>query len=289
MSMVAAEQIPQARIIERMPFEKYVGIQDALHATALKDMLVSPLLYDWRRRNKREDTDTLRVGRAAHTAILEPDRFLLEYTVWRNHSDGKTRKRQGAAWDEFKAANRDKTILTESQYGDALAMRDAVRAHAAARRLLDERGKCELTIHWTHARTGMPCVSRLDYLCSAIVDLKTTRNTAPAKFAADCARFGYDLQAGFYGDAAAVAGLGALPFKFLAVQKVPPYDVAVFNVPEDVMTVGRAKYEDAIDKVIACRESKSWPGASPDEEELRLPAWATPEEELQLTFGGEAL
>lgn len=287
--MVAAEQLPKAQIIERMPFEHYVRIEDALHATALKDMLVSPLLYDWRRRNKREDTDTLRVGRAGHTAVLEPDRFLLEYTVWRNHPDGKTRKRQGADWDEFRAANSDKTILTEAQYRTALAMRDAAHRHPAARRLLDERGKCEVTIRWTHPRTGLACISRLDYLCSAITDVKTTRNTAPAKFAADCARFGYDLQAGFYGDAAAYAGLGALPFKFLALQSVPPYDVAVFNVPEDVLTVGRVKYEEAIDKVIACRESKSWPGASPDEEELRLPAWATPEEELNLTFGGEAL
>src|SRR3990167_8857553 len=111
--MVAEPTQQQAEIIERLPFERYVGIADALHATGLKDMLMSPLHYNWWRTHKRADKDTFRVGRAGHTAILEPDRFLLEYTVWRNKPDGKTRKRDGKEWEAFKEANKDKTILTE--------------------------------------------------------------------------------------------------------------------------------------------------------------------------------
>ncbi len=274
-----------AQIIEKLPFEEYVKI-DGIHATSLKDMLVSPRLYDWRRKNKREDSDSLRVGRACHTAILEPDRFAFEYLVWRSSKMGR---RFGKRWDEFTelAAKAGQTILTEAQYATAIALRDAVRTHPVARRLLDEQGKNELTIKWTHPRTGLPCVSRVDYLCGSIVDVKTTKNPDPGKFSSDSARYGYPMQAGFYGDACAVAGIGALPFKFLAVQNVPPYDVAVFNVPEDVLAHGRKQYEEAIDKLIACRESNNWPGIAHDEEvDLKLPVWAVEAEEEPLTFGG---
>lgn len=282
----AAALTPRAEVIEALPFEEYIKIE-GLHATSLKDMLVSPRLYQWRRKNKREDTDSLRVGRACHTAILEPDRFAFEYLVWRGSKMGR---RFGKRWDEFTALAKSaaQTILTEQQYETAIALRDAVRQHPLAKALLDEGGRKELTIRWTHERTGLPCVSRVDYLCSVITDVKTTKNTAPGKFSADAVRFGYPMQAGFYGDACAAAGLGALPFKFLAVQNVPPYDVAVFNVPEDVLAFGRKQYEEAIDKLIACKESNTWPGATPDEEELRLPAWAAPEEE-PILFGDQAI
>jgi hypothetical protein len=273
----AAAMPPQAEIIERLPFEKYVQIE-GVHATSLKDMLVSPLLYNWRRTHKRSDTDSLRVGRAGHTAILEPDRFPLEYTVWR----AKMGRRFGKKWDEFKqlAASQGQTILTEAQYDTALAMRDAARAHPRVKELLDERGKAELTIRWQHPRTGLPCVSRIDYLCSAIVDVKTTKNPHPAKFASDAARYGYLMQAGFYGDACASAGLGALPFKIMSVQNVPPYDVVVFNIPEALLAHGVREYEKALSALIACREARYWPGVVPQGEvDLMLPAWAAVEDE----------
>jgi hypothetical protein len=249
-------------------------------------MLVSPLNY-WRRRNMpRQDTDTLRQGRACHTAILEPDRFMLDYALWPK----KEGRRFGKKWDAFKAAHVGRTILTEEQYKLALKLRDAARRHPVAKRYLEEAGQAELSLKWTHPRTGVKCKSRPDWLCSSIVDVKMSRNPSPGKFASDAAKYGYDLQLSFYGDAVAVTTGESMPCKLLVVQNVEPFDVVVFDVPEDVLTTGRFKYEDALDRVIACRESGIWPGIAQNEEvTLHLPAWAVPEDEEPIMFGEQAI
>ena len=77
---------PDKPIIERLPFERYVDLPGE-HATELRDILVSPLQYHRRKDKPRPDSDALRVGRAGHTAILEPDRFMFEYVVWRADED----------------------------------------------------------------------------------------------------------------------------------------------------------------------------------------------------------
>jgi hypothetical protein len=274
----------QGEAIRGLPFEKYLDMTEE-SATSLKDMAVSPLLYFRRREMERPDTDTLRTGRAGHTAILEPDRFMLEYALWPEDNGA----RRGKKWDAFKEMHQGQTILVEKQYRTALKMRDAARRHPVARKYLEERGQAEVSIKWTHPRTGIKCKSRLDWLCSTLTDLKSTRNPSPGKFATDAAKFGYDLQLAFYSDALATVGV-VLPVKIIAVQNVEPFDVVVFNVPEEVLTTGRFKYEEALDKVIACRKSGEWPGLAHNEEvELRLPDWAVAETEEELTLNGESL
>lgn len=282
--MSAVQPLPMS-VIHALPFEKYVEL-DGVHATGLKDMAVSPLLYKSRRENKRPDSDTLRRGRAAHTAMLEPDRFMRDYVLWPK-SNGR---RFGKKWDAFREMAGERTVINEQIYDAALRMRDAVRSHPVASVYLAERGKAELTIKWTHPRTGAGCVSRIDWLCSALVDLKTTRNPAPGKFSSDAARFGYMLQLAFYGDAVASAGFGALPTVIIAAQSVEPYDVAVFDIPEDQLQTGRTQYEAALDRLIECQRADVWPGIAPERQELRLPAWATAEQDSEpITFGDEVV
>jgi PDDEXK-like domain of unknown function (DUF3799) len=263
---MSATPVPSGSVIERLPFEQYVDMPE-VHATGLRDLAVSPLLYHWRQTSKRPDTDRLRIGRACHTAVLEPDRFLLEYTVWRGGV------RRSKKWDAFKEANSDKTILTMPQYDQALRVRDAVRSHAVAKRLI-EQGRTELTLKWQHVRTGLACKARLDHLGLALSDLKTCRNPDPRKFSADAARYGYAMQLAFYADGCAQV-LGELPpVKIIAAQNTAPYDVAVFDLDEDVLGHGRAETERLIDLLVECKRANHWPGIAPEEVALKLPLWA---------------
>lgn len=272
-----------ALIPMRVPFEKYIEMP-GLHATALTDMVTSPLLYKQRRAKPLPDKDTFRVGRATHTAILEPDYFALEYTVC------KMPRRAGAKWEAFAEANADKTILTQAQYATALACRDAVRNHKVAKRYLSRGGKSEVTITWKHA-SGEVCKSRLDLLCKdVIVDVKSTRDPSPRRFGNDAARFLYPMKMSFYQDAAFAAGLGRLPVVIIAVQNVEPFDVVVYILGEEILNLGRIQYEAAIARVIECRRNNSWPGVAPDaEQELELPSWLTASGDDELTMDGESL
>jgi hypothetical protein len=270
--MVAELTARNGQAIERVPFENYVDLP-ALHATALKDMLTSARLYRRRRDKPRADSDTLRQGRAIHTAVLEPARFLADYVLW----TGKARK--GKTWDAFKAEHAHKTILTRQQYDTAQWVAEAVREHDIAGEYLNERkAQRELTLRWVHQRTGLQCKARIDFLGSFMIDLKGTRNPAAAKFCADSGRFGYALQMAFYGDGEACVFGKLPPQKIIAAQNVEPFDVVVYNVAEKAQRIGSEQAEKAIDLVAACIASNKWPGLAPDKEiDLVLPPWAAPD------------
>ena len=107
----------------------------------------------------------------------------------------------------------------------ALAMAAAVRSHQAAAELLRD-GQAEQSFWWDDADTGLRCKCRPDWLNGAtVIDLKTTTDASPAGFAKSCATFRYHVQASHY-----LAGLPAERFIFIAVEKVYPYAVGVYQL-----------------------------------------------------------
>lgn len=264
------------QIIEDLTHEEYARI-DAEHSGVLQKALISPLAYRVAKEREAagvdEDRDCLRLGRAIHTACLEPSRFPQQYVCW---SGGR---RAGKAWDEYEAAAKaaGSTILKEDQIDQAVAMSKAVRSHAVAGPLVSSNGVSELTIVWTHPRTDMCIKCRLDRLADDgfLIDLKSTRDPRPARFCTQAAGMGYHIQMALYADAVAAAGLGAVAVKIVAVQSSPPHDVVVYSLDENVLATGRLEYERALDLIVACRSAGKWPGQAPTEEvPLNLPMWA---------------
>src|SRR5579872_4150227 len=124
-----------------MDFAEYSAI-DAVNWSTLKNLRRSPLHYQHALRSPRKDTPRLAIGRAGHTAVFEPDRFMLEYACYK----GKIRR--GKKWDDFKAAHEHETILKMDEYKLCLAIRDSVRAHPLAAEYL-KNGIAEHSIAWT--------------------------------------------------------------------------------------------------------------------------------------------
>ena len=135
-------------------FEEYQDLVGKNWST-VKEARRSLAHYKARTEEPREDKATLVAGRAAHTAILEPDDFMRRYALFAGA------RRAGNDWDAFKEANVGRTILKETEYAEALRIRDAVRAHRAASKLLTG-GTPEQSIVWTDAATGIVCKGRLD-------------------------------------------------------------------------------------------------------------------------------
>ena len=276
-----------------IPFADYLKI-DAVSASALKEIRVSPRHY-WRKRQRPDqDCDAYRVGRAGHTAILEPDRFLREYVLWdakAKNGSGKKAPRRGEQWDTFLSMHAGKSILTDEQYDLALAMRDAAREHPTVSRWLAVPGKHEVTLIWDDPRTGVRCKARLDRVTAdAIDDVKTTNDPAPHKFAATAARLGYHVQAAHYSAGWHTLTGELLPFRFLVAQSREAFDVVPYEATDDFMAQGEAEAASMLDLLIQCRERNEWPGISPEPVKLALPAWAMAEDDdLELTFNGESL
>jgi exodeoxyribonuclease VIII len=257
-----------------MTFQAYQAI-DAVNWTTLKEMGRSPKHYRHRLETPREDTPALAMGRAAHTAVFEPDRFILDYAVFTGP------RRAGKEWDAFAAANEGRTILKTEEYQRCLAIRDAVRAHPVAARYLAS-GMAEHTVRWTDEETGLACKGRADWVAPmlrALVDLKTTGDVNDRIFGHTAARLGYPGQLAFYYDGLRLSGMDLEKVIIIAVESGAPHDVAVFRVDEDVLYTGREQYRGYLRRVAGCRKLGAWPGRYAEEQSLELPPWARDDEE----------
>jgi hypothetical protein len=267
-----------------MTFTEYQRIQ-AVNWSTLKAGRTSALHYKHRVEHPLEDSTVRAMGRGAHTAVFEPDRFALEYAVFEGP------KRAGNDWDAFCAANPGRTILKSVEYLACLRMRDAVRSHAVAGPLLMPPGEAEKVITWTDDATGLPCKGRLDWYRPGLVcDLKTTYDIGRGRFAATVARMGYHGQAAFYRAGLRANGLDVPPFRFIAVEQTAPHDVAVYQLDDDALYAGEQDVDELLRMVSAGRFSGQWPGQYQEEQMLSLPAWAftkTETEPLGITIAGE--
>jgi hypothetical protein len=260
-----------------MAFDEYAAI-DAVNFSTLKEMAKSALHYRHRLLTPREDTAGMRMGRAVHTAVLEPDRFPLEHVVF----DGPVRR--GKEWDAFEAANGDHTILRADEYASCLAIRDAVRSHPVASDLL--RGESEVVATWVDVDTHIACKARLDHVNEAcIADLKTTSGAVDERtFTNLSARMLYHAQLAFYD---AGVPLAHNP-RIIAVEAEPPHDVVVYRLSDDAMNAGRQLVSDLLHHLVACRERDLWPGRCSAEMGLTVPPWLLADDSDSTGWGGVA-
>lgn len=265
--------------VTTVPFADYCEIP-AVNWSTLKELGRSPAHYLYKLTAKRTDSAVFAMGRAIHTAIFEPDRFVVDYVL-------NDENRNSNSFKAFKQANADKTILKTPEYEQALAMRDAVHRHPVAKQYLSE-GKAEQVIMWVDTETGLDCKARLDWLAPEIMlDLKSTADLDFRGFRNAVARYQYHCQFAFY--SMGLIALGhARPVKLLAVEKTLPFDVGVFDIMEDMLAVGEDQVRLLMRQLVECRDKNEWPGRYPEETELWLPSWALPSEsdltELDIAF-----
>lgn len=274
-----------AQIQSRVPAEDYHA-SPGVSITRLKELKRSGLHYQYRLANPPA-TRPMSLGTAAHCAVLEPERFSRQFAVWaRRGESGSLCPRKGQYWEEFKARNPGKQIITEDEGLDALAISQAIRKDARAMRYL-ESGEPEVTMRWqltsesmTRKPVTVACRGRADWLTRIdsdhyLVGLKTAKDCRGPIFGNAAARLGYHLQWAFYQDGyQAITGVTP-KLREIVVESAPPYDVVVYEIPEDVISQGRAEYEALLRVLIECESKQEWLGwANGLEQVLSLPTWA---------------
>lgn len=250
---------------------EYEGL-DCVNWSTLRYAAQSGLHYKHCLTQETEETDAMRLGRAVHAAVFEPDTFTEGFVVW----DGG--RRAGGAWEEFRAANLTRTIIRAEDVQTVTGITEAVRSHAVAAALLS-CGQAEVSVAWRDDATGIDCKGRMDWLSdAALVDLKTTRSIDIRAFGSHAASMLYHCQLAFYQMGLHAHGLERAT-KIIAVESAPPHDVAVYDLDEDVLWAGEVKVREALRLVAECRKRRQWPGRYPGELSFGLPAYAFPSEE----------
>jgi hypothetical protein len=271
-----------------MSREEY-DLIDAVNYSTLKEIFLrSPKHYKHALdRPHSKSSPALTRGNLIHCAVLEPDLLESRYLVKPPWLDMRTK--EGKAW-AAKHENDPRTIVTEDQYAKALGCSYAVRHDPVAAPLL-ARGAAEVTIVWQDPETGLRLKGRVDWLSDAfLVDLKTTIKLSPRDFAAQAYRLGYHIQFAMYFDGVA-AQLGERPFRVITVEPEEPFDVVVYEIPEDVIEQGQIDYHDALRTLQSCQRNNTWPGIAPGIPlRFQLPRWATEHDDddmSDLEFGDD--
>lgn len=241
-----------------------------VNKSSLWELTRSPAHYRWALEHPRADTAALLLGRALHAAILTPTAFRRDFAVLPEDLDRRT-KAGRAAWDVFVTENRGKTILTHDDAETVKSIAQAVKSNPQARELLKGTRR-EVALFWTDAESGLPCKAKLDAVRRGLIlDLKTTTDASLKAFTRDVVSRGYDVQAAHYLDGHRARYGEEADFFFIAVEKTPPFAVAVYRLDEGFVEYGERRRRELLDKLAECRENDFWPGYG--EDELILPGY----------------
>lgn len=221
------------------PWDQYHARGDEfVSAHSLKTFRRCPLEFIMERRGELPqavDRPALAFGRAAHTLILEGEAKLQEeYAVDApiNKKTGKPYGRDSRAYAEWLEAQ-GRPAISPDELELLTRMRDSVENHGAACRLLGE-GYAEKVIR--RGWLGVPCQSRLDWICPAgIADLKTCDDLD--LFERDLIRYEYKEQLGFYAGVADRAGVQVPAGYLIAVEKRAPNRCGVWKIGRESLDV----------------------------------------------------
>lgn len=227
----------------------------ALNQSAAKHLLTSPAHYQAYIRMPQEETKALRFGTFVHSAILEPHTL---NDLYATAPDCDKRTKEGKAlWSEFATANAGKTILDAEE--SAIGHLVASSARFALKRLGVEFDATEVMYQVDY--NGVPLKAAIDGVAGDYLwDIKTTDDASPAGMLKSIRNYRYNLQAYWYRLVYELAtGRRPLGFRFLFVEKEPPFATAVCEIGPDLMSWAIADFEKAVTLYKSCTESGVWP------------------------------
>ncbi len=277
--------MPEPGLYRGVPFADYLQWPTASKSSLWLMHEKSPAHVMWAMKNPKPATQAMRIGSATHHAVLEPDIFGERYV--RGPEGSRATKAVKEAEAAILAERPDAQILKPVEYDLCISLRDAVHAHPKAHRLID--GEAEASATWVDEETGVRCKGRIDMISDktpTIVDLKTTRDASPRRFPRDFYNLGYHVQAAFYLEGAMRVGVDATHFVIVAVEKDPPFGVALYDVSTEALLAGAEEARRLLRQWAKCEQAGSWPAYSDRVEQLNLPTWATREIEARTDMEG---
>lgn len=224
---------------------------------------------------QRESTPAQILGTLVHHSLLEPDRSLPRLAV--KPEGMKFNTKDGKAWRDAQLAEGN-LILGQDAFQTLKGCVRSVSEHPRCREIFAE-GKSEISIFRNfHLGGTVLRKARLDWVPAgnALVDIKTTQDASPEAFAKEILNYRYHSQASYYldiwNDSQQVPDKEC--FIFIAVEKSPPYLVAVYDLELKAIGQGRKRNIADLATYIDCTARDHWPGYDEAIATLDLPAFA---------------
>jgi hypothetical protein len=247
---------------------------DGLSKSALSDLAISPAHYKARKLEPKT-FEAANLGTAVHMLVLEPERAETQIVTPPTILLGKNGAMSTNACKDWVALEQAKgsIILKADEYDQAQYMRDAVIGHPRYEDLLTG-GHAEVSCFYTD-QSGLTCKSRPDYLNDEyITDLKTTIDASPEGFGKQAYNLKYYWSAYHSNRIVSCLGAGKRRYIFLCVEKTPPFSVAIYWTPQELIDFAQHQIEPLYALYKSCIELDIWKGYSEEFEMLEIPQWA---------------
>ena len=179
----------------------------------------------------------------------------------------------------------DKALVDTSKMDKDQTMKACGMQYDKMRAMMNEVGKGGLTelSFFSEDLGGIRAKCRPDWIShdkNIVVDLKTTQDASPKGFQKSIGQFGYHIQAAFYLRTLQNLGFDSYDFIFIAIEKTAPFCVGVYRASMEMLEEGNKKVDEAIDKILWCKENDSYPDYTPNEiETIDLPPWMRKKQE----------
>lgn len=223
-----------------------------------------------------EPSYAMKLGTAVHSMILTPDLFKKNIYIAQK-IDARTKEGKEAKL-QMERESFDKTVIYEADLPALIGMDASVKRNKPAQSVMDETLK-ELSLFWKCPGTGLMMKARIDAVNTEyLIELKTTKSAQPKMFESTAFNLNYDLSLAHYLEGCRNVLHTKPNSYFVVVESEAPYVSQTFLATDDFISVGHAKWLDAIMLLSRCYETKTWPGYSDENVEpilmLNPPKWA---------------
>jgi hypothetical protein len=261
-----------------VPEDQYHSDPHSLSQSGAKLLLRAPALFQHAKQH-REVKDSFDFGSAAHALVLGKgieQIYVAPFNDWikRKGPEGGCQYTS----DEKRIAHEDGlSPILPKDWDVVCDMAGVLSQHKLAMELLSE-GEAEVSAYVVDEPTGILRRCRYDWINGPLeigVDYKSTDDASPEAFARSVLNYGYDQQADWYLDVAALLGRPMKAFCFIAQEKKAPYLVEVYDLSEEFLERGHALNRRALDIYAECIRTGRWPGYTDQPfTTLNPPAWA---------------
>lgn len=224
------------------------------------DSPLNPNRYVDDKKGEDAETAALRIGRAAHTLLLEPHLFKALYctrperfTSWQTKESKKWRTEQQLE---------GLTVLDPHEFQRVVSVASALRRHPLYERGLID-GDIERALIWKDAKSGVWLKSRPDVIprgSNIFADLKVVHDASARSVQKKVFDFGYDMQM-------ALAGVGMWEllrrrieeYVLVAIESDRPHGVRIAPISHGEINRALSLLRHGLNLFVECMEEGYWP------------------------------
>lgn len=267
---------PQNVLLPGIDDENYANAP-GLRSTEIKVAATRSAAH-WRAytQQPRKDTPALALGRLIHFAVLEPQRFADTARVRPDFGNMRTTKAkaEAAQWEQELPYHAMPVSAEDMEVVQGILA--SAKAHSRVPNLL-KTGRAENSLFWRDEHHDLLMKCRPDFVAETgyVVDIKTTMDASPEAFSRDVVKYGYGISAAHYLEGMRTTGAAkADHFIILAIEKAPPYAMAIYDLAGDALDRGHQWRHKGLCEIKEALSTGVFTGYPEHVQVLEEPKWA---------------